>query len=136
MLINLGDACQKLGDLNRFGEYTESALMIARETAARDNEGICLHNLGEFQLALGNLDESRGYYTQAVAIAKELDFSLLNANSRWGLAQIARREGDVTDAVAQAEAALTIYDSIEAKAEAEKVRSELARWQNAQAAAT
>jgi tetratricopeptide (TPR) repeat protein len=128
LLIDLGDSYQKLGDLPRSLEYTENAIAIAREARNRESEGICLHNEGEFRFALGELQASRDYYAKALTIASEIGFQLLEANARWGLAQIENGGGNGSDAIALAESALAIYESIEAKVEAEKARTALAQW--------
>jgi ATP/maltotriose-dependent transcriptional regulator MalT len=91
----------------------ESAIVIAREIGNRQSEGLCLHNLGEFQLALGDLQASRDYYAQSLTIATEIGFRLLEANARWGQAQIEHRAGNIPAAIA-----LAIHEAIEASAEA------------------
>ena len=64
---------------------------------------------------------------QAFAIAVETDFPLLQANTQLQWALALDQLNDRAQAITRAEAALLIYDSIEA-AESAKARAALAKW--------
>jgi len=70
-LGELGSIYAHLGQMPRALDYQVKALMIARATGDRENEGVYLANLGNRYISLGNIQEAITCYGQALAIARE-----------------------------------------------------------------
>jgi MinD-like ATPase involved in chromosome partitioning or flagellar assembly/tetratricopeptide (TPR) repeat protein len=126
-LGNLGNAYDNLGEHRRSIEYQERQLQIAREIGDRLGEGQALGNLGSAYYGLREYRRAIEYYEQRLQIAREIGDRQGEANALFNSAPALDQLGDRVAAIARAEAALKIYEAIEAP-HAPKVRDQLAKW--------
>jgi tetratricopeptide (TPR) repeat protein len=112
-LGNLGIAYYMLGERRRAIEYFEQSLTIKREIGDRLGEGAALGNLGVAYIRLGEYRHGIEYYEQQLQITREIGDRLGEANSLFNSALAFDRLGDRPAAIAQAEAALRIFEAIE-----------------------
>ena len=126
-LGNLGNAYADLGEPRRAIEYYEQQLAIARETGDRRGEGTALGNLGTAHWDLGEPKRAIEYYEQRLAIARETGDRRGEGNALYNRALALDELGRRAEAVADAQAALEIYEQIE-DPNADKVRRKLADW--------
>ena len=121
----LGVTYEALGELRRAIEYQDQRLQIAREIGDRRGQGEALGNLGNAYDKLGELHTAITYYDQQLLIAREIEDRLGEATSFWNSATTFYQLGDRQAAIARAEAALKIFEAIEAP-QASTVRNKLA----------
>ena len=126
-LGNLGVAYRQLGETRRAIEYYEQRLKITRETGDRRGEGTTLGNLGVAYRRLGELRHAIEYYEQQLKITRETGDRRGEGNALWNRALALDELGRRDEAIADAHAALQIYEQIE-DPNADKVRQSLADW--------
>lgn len=126
-LGNVGTAYDGLGKYRRAIDFYKRHLQTARLIGDRLGEGNALGNLGIAHKNLGKHKRAIGYYEQHIKIACELGDLTGEANSLFNSAVSLNVLGDRPAAIARAEAALKIYEAIEAP-HASVVRDHLANW--------
>jgi tetratricopeptide (TPR) repeat protein len=126
-LGGLGIASWSLGEYRRAIEYHEQSLTITREIGDRLGEANALGNLGLAYYSLGEHHRAIGYLEQTLTVSCEIGDREGEANALWNSALALDQLGDRQAAIARAEAALKIYEAIEAPF-ASKARDELAAW--------
>jgi tetratricopeptide (TPR) repeat protein len=68
----IGHAFIDLGKTDLAASYFKKALVLARETGDRREEGAALSNLGNAHTALGDVRQAINYHEEALAIAREI----------------------------------------------------------------
>ncbi|MCI0489661.1 MAG: tetratricopeptide repeat protein [Blastocatellia bacterium] len=86
----------------------------------RDNLGLAYRRLGEYRRAIE-------FHEQSLAIAREIGHRLGEGNALYNTSLALDKLGDRAEAIRLAEAALIIYESIEAPY-AEVARNQLKEW--------
>lgn len=132
-LANIGLGYDGLGQHLRAADYFMQALEIARKIRNRFEECTILGNLGNAYVALGDLRGSFDFQEQALKIAREIGNKDGEANALFNGAAILN-VGDRPAAIARAEEALKIYETIQSP-NATIVRGALAKWRGADKAA-
>ncbi len=112
-LGNLGNAYSNLAEPRRAIEYYEQVLAITRETGDRRSEGMALGNLASAYSDLGERDKALEYYDQDLAIARETGDHRGEGTSLHNRADEFAKLGRRQEAIADARAALVIYEEIE-----------------------
>ncbi len=126
-LGNLGCAYSSLGEYRRAIEFQEQHLRIARGIGDRRSEGDALGDLGLAYFSLGEYRHAMEFQEQYLQIACEIGDRRGEANALWNMSLAFDKLGDRAKAIANAEAALKIYEQIEHPS-VEKVRKRLADW--------
>ena len=126
-LGNLGGAYGDLGETRKAVKHFEQHLAIARETGDRRGEGATLGNLGVAYNDLGETRKAIEYFEQHLAIARETGDRRGEANALHNRAEALDELGRRQEAIADAGAALVIFEGIE-DPNAEQTRQMLARW--------
>jgi tetratricopeptide (TPR) repeat protein len=129
-LGNLGSAYAALGDARKAIEFYEQALVIDREIGERSGEGNALGNLGTAYAALGDARKAVEFYGQQLVIACEIGDRRGEGNALWNSALALDELGDRAQAIARAEAALRVRETIE-DPNAAKVRARLVEGRKA-----
>lgn len=101
--------------------------MLDRTIGDRRGEAIDLGNLGNVNLALGKFHEAIAFYQQRLALAREFGEAHGEAGALFNLSVAFAKLNDLAQAIPHAEAALKIYEQIEAS-NAVKVRELLQKW--------
>ena len=127
VLGNIGCAYGGLDDHRRAIEYHEQSLQICRSMGNRKGEGDSLGNLGNAYRNFGEHRRSLEFYEQVLQIAREMGDRLSEANALFNGALAFDALKDRDKAIPRAEAALKIYETIEAPAAA-RVRAVLSEW--------
>jgi tetratricopeptide (TPR) repeat protein len=124
---NLGGAYYLLGDPVKAIEYFEQDLAISRELRNRRSEAIVICNLGSAYGALGDFDKANEHFEQALANAREIGDRRLESNALWNSGLALDSLGKRAEAIARAEAAIKIRETITNQSTA-KVRLKLDKW--------
>jgi tetratricopeptide (TPR) repeat protein len=127
VLGNIGSAYLDLREAHKAIENYEQALAIDREIGDRRGEGQDLGNLGNAYFALGELRKAMEFYEQRHVIAREIGDRCGEGNTLFNSALALEKLNDCAQAIARAEAALQIFESIE-DPNAAKVRAQLEKW--------
>ena len=107
--------------------WREAALDAARSLEDRAAEGRHLGNLGVAYQNLGEYRKAIGFHEQHLASAREIGNRQGEGIALWNRALVLRKVGRKAEAIADAEAALQIYEQIESP-HAARVRDGLAKW--------
>jgi tetratricopeptide (TPR) repeat protein len=126
-LGNVGAAYDGLGEYRRAIDYYERHLQAARMIGDRLGEGNALGNLGIAHMNIGEHSLALDYYEQHIQIGREIGDRTGEAHSLFNSALSHKELGNRSAAIACAEAALKIYEAIEAS-HASIVRAELEKW--------
>ena len=128
-LGNLGVAYKNLGETRRAIELYEKQLAATRKIHDRRGEGIALGNLGVAYADLGETLRAVECYQQRLIVARETLDRFGEGYGLWNLSLAVKTLGDLPRAIANAEAALKIFEEIE-EPKAGKVRQQLAEWKS------
>jgi tetratricopeptide (TPR) repeat protein len=128
-LGNLGLAYESLGEYHRAIEYHEQALIIDKVLGDHRGEGQDLGNLGNASYSLGEYRRAIEYHDQSLQIARVIGDRPGEANALFNSALALAQLGDRPAAIARAEAALKIYEAIEAPG-ASNARAAIAKWRS------
>jgi CHAT domain-containing protein len=95
--LNLGWLYNMLGDSESAAEHLQRALDLAVKLGANANRLVALQQLGDTEVARGNLDSARRDYTEAWQLAEKTE-SPYRGTALLLLAQLAFRRGDLDGA--------------------------------------
>lgn len=126
-LVNLARAYGKSGDMAKVVELVEEALKICREVQDKRCEGAAFAVLGDACFDDGELQRAVEHYELWEETARQLDDSRAVANALWRIALAFKVEGNDSDALEKAQAALRLFEEIQDDTAA-TIREELALW--------
>ena len=126
-LSNLGDSCTAIGKARTAIKLHNEALKINREVNDHRSEGYALGNLAKAYAALGDHHRALELFKENLAIARELIDPQSEGYALFGSSLSLWQIGDLAGAMANAEAALEVFERIEDIC-AGKVRDQLSRW--------
>lgn len=127
VLCNLGKAYYSLGEYRRALEFHERQLTITGGIGDRQGEGNALSGLGVAHYSLGEYRRAIEYHEQHFAITREVGDRRGEGNALFNMSLALYKLGERAKAVEHAEAALRIFDQVEAPNAAE-VRKQLEEW--------
>ena len=127
VLNNLAVVYRYLGNIHQAVEIHEQALRIFQEMGDRRGEGHTLDNLGASYIVLGEPERALDFYDRAITILREIGDRFGEGKVIWNQSLASYKLGNFTKAIASAEAALAIYEQVEAPASVD-VRKQLGEW--------
>lgn len=104
--------------LGEIGEYTQAeehlreGLALAREIGQRWDTCAILSQLGELYLKQDKTDLAVPLFREALEIGHDIDSQDLVASALYGLARIAKAQGNKAEALQKSRDSLVIYESI------------------------
>ncbi len=104
-LGNLGECYADLRQSEQAVEHYQQALAITRETGNRGGEAFWLAGLGNVYRDLEQTEQAFDYYQQAVEIGDDTGHAQVQAEARYGLAQVHLFRGEWPEARKVAESA-------------------------------
>jgi DNA-binding SARP family transcriptional activator len=107
-LGDMGVAAAALGDVDLAREYLEDSLAIARQTADRTQEILCLTHLGWLDVRLGKPEEASAHLQAGLALAERIGSCTEQSWLLSGLAEASRLAGNQAEAAAHAGRALAL----------------------------
>lgn len=126
-LGSLGIAYGMLGEYRRANEFQRQSMAIAREIGDRRGEGLSLGNLGTSYHILGEHRQAIEFYNQQLVITREIGDQSGEGTALWNMSLALDNIGERQRAIANAEAALDIFELIE-EPDTGMVREALAEW--------
>jgi CHAT domain-containing protein/predicted negative regulator of RcsB-dependent stress response len=104
------------------GSYYNPALKIQREAGDRVGEGRTLHNLGVAYFSAGDDEKALANLNAALEIWKGDLFRIAEAETRYQIARVEKRRGNLAEARKQLEAALPVIESLRTKIASQYLR--------------
>jgi CHAT domain-containing protein len=90
-----------------------------------------LNQIGKCHEALGDLEKALDFFRQALQVQQTIEDKVREAVTRYNIARVERRKGNLNEAIAQVEAAIEVTESRRVRVNAENIRSTfLASFQN------
>jgi len=111
-LGGLGIAHARLGEVRSAVEYQRQSLEIHRAIGDRRGESNAIGNLAGSYFLLGDMSRAKGLYQQRLAIARELRDRRGEGNALWGISLVHDKNGNRTDAIEHALAAVKIFTQL------------------------
>ena len=112
-------------------DYCMKSMNLARQIECRKIEGESLCTLGKAFAAEGDIQEGLNHCDQALEIFKDIEYPKGEAEALFAKAAALHQLGKKEEAAQSAQEALLIFQRIESHL-AEKVRQQLAEWQDGQ----
>ena len=120
--VNLGNVAQMHGDLDAAVNYYAKALALDEKIGNEEGMAIAYDNLGDVARTREDLDGAENYFAKALALDEELGNEEGMAIAYGNLGIVARTRGKLDEAVDYWENALALFETIDAKAEVERVQ--------------
>jgi CHAT domain-containing protein len=122
-LHNLGLTYDVLGEKQKALEYYGQALALWQAIEDREWEATTLSSIGSVHASLGEHQKALEHYNQALHLSRKIGLRAEEAASRSGIARMERDRGNLVEARAQMEAALTIIESLRTKVASQDLRA-------------
>ena len=108
-LICLGMSYSNIGEYGNSIEFYQQALTIIEEIGDRRNKAYAISNLGSAYFNIDKIEIAISYFKEAIEVSDGIPLSIIQNNSRCGLAETYVFQKDLVNARAAIEAALQ-YD--------------------------
>jgi len=122
-LNNIGSLSDALGDRHTALDDFNRVLLLARQVGNRVAEAKALNNLGFEYDALGEKHKALDFFGQALPIARAVQDRSQQAATLSNVAGVERDLGNLSEARARMEAALTIVESLRTKVAGQELRA-------------
>jgi CHAT domain-containing protein/Tfp pilus assembly protein PilF len=130
-LNNIGQVYNALGDKQRALDYHSQSLPLSRLVGDKAVEAATLNNIGGVYLALGDKQRALDYHSQSLPLSRLVGDKAGEAATLFNLAVTKRKQGNLTEALPDIEAAIAIIEDLRTKIDSEKLRqSYFAQVQN------
>jgi tetratricopeptide (TPR) repeat protein len=109
-LNNLGYLYSSLGEKAKALEYYQQSLALNRELGDRTGLIVIFNNLGHLYVSLANNQKALDSYNQSLYFSRQLGDRFNEAITLYNIALLNSDRGNIDEAIAQLEAALTILE--------------------------
>jgi CHAT domain-containing protein/Tfp pilus assembly protein PilF len=106
---NIGMSYEALGDHAKAIDFIAKSRAVAEKNKMRPRVATSLAVLAKINLDLRHFDEARKQYEQSLAISRELREQSSEGRALLGLAETARRRGNIDEALARAREAIVVF---------------------------
>jgi tetratricopeptide (TPR) repeat protein len=121
-LEGFGDVYRALGEYEKALGYYNQALSLRRAVGDRQGEAVILSSIGGIYSSLGEHQKALNILRQAIPVHRASGDRLTEAATLSRIARVERERGDLTEARAQAEAALDIIESVRTRVPSQQLR--------------
>ncbi|WP_017716827.1 tetratricopeptide repeat protein [Kamptonema formosum] len=121
-LNNIGAVYNALGDKQKALDYFNQSLPLRRQVGDKEGEAGTLNNIGMVYDDLGDKQKALDYYSQSLPLARLVGDKEEEAVTLSNLAVTKRRQGNLTEALTDIEAAIAIIEDLRTKIDSEKLR--------------
>ncbi|MFN7945548.1 MAG: CHAT domain-containing tetratricopeptide repeat protein [Blastocatellia bacterium] len=111
----MADVYFSRGEYEQAQEQYREALAAFQQVGSPFHRAAIRNDLGATALALGRINEARGWYDEALAQGEALANVTVTLPAQIGLARVARRQGDDATALARIEQAVQLIESQRAR---------------------
>ncbi|WP_261208548.1 CHAT domain-containing protein [Laspinema sp. D2d] len=131
-LNNIGLVYSELGDKQTALDYINQSLPLRRQVGDKAGEATTLSNIGRVYADLGDKQTALDYYNQSLPLRRQVGDKAGEAITLSNLAFTKRSQGNLTEALTDMGAAISIIEELRTKIDSEKLRqSYFAQNQNA-----
>ena len=114
-LSGIGTVCQILCDYDEAADYHQQALDLFQSAGNRIGESRSLNDLGTIYQHVEEYDLAREFYLKSLEIRRDLGSRQAESTSLLNLGRLALKEGNISSALENLEAALEIAAQVKAK---------------------
>jgi tetratricopeptide (TPR) repeat protein/class 3 adenylate cyclase len=132
-LNNLGNVYRQQGRLGKAEACYQQSLATCGEFGDRIGEGQILNNLGIVYQRQGQLGKAEACYQQSLAICREFGDRIGEGTITHNFALLREAQGNIAGALELARQAVAVLEKTEDKAELEKARVLVAKWEQQEA---
>ncbi len=122
-LNDIGSVSDNLGEKQKALDFYNQALSLHRAFGNRLGEGETLNNIGLVYSSLSENQKTLDYYNQALPLLRAVGYRIGEANTVANIAKFEFDRGDLIEARARSEEALTIVESLRTKIASQESRS-------------
>ena len=121
---NIGGVYLELGETEKaLAYYTQALSVLHALPDGRVAEATALNNIGEVYRRMGESQKALDYYNQALLLCRAISQRGREANTLVNVAYMERERGDLRAALADAEAAINILESLRATISSQELRA-------------
>ncbi|WP_226594354.1 CHAT domain-containing protein, partial [Microseira wollei] len=121
-LNNIGNVYDSLGEKQQALDYYNQALPLLRAVGDRGGEAATLNNIGGAYNSLGEKQKALDYYNQALPLLRAVGYRGGEATTLSNFAFVKRTQGNLTEALTDIEAAITIVEDLRTKIGSQDLR--------------
>ncbi|MCT7965820.1 tetratricopeptide repeat protein [Laspinema sp. D1] len=121
-LNNIGAIYSDLGDKQTALDYYNQSLPLRQQVGDKAGEAITLNNIGLVYSDLGDNQGALDYYNQSLPLLRQVGDKSGETTALSNLAFIKHSQGNLTEALTDIEAAITIIEDLRTKIDSEKLR--------------
>ncbi|MFB2936905.1 tetratricopeptide repeat protein [Aerosakkonemataceae cyanobacterium BLCC-F154] len=122
ILNNIGSMYQSLGEQQQALNYLNQALPLYRAVGDRSGEATTLNNIGSVYYLLGEKQKALDYYNRTLPILRAVGDRRTEATTLYNFASLKRSQGNLTEALTDIEAAITIVEDLRTKIGSQELR--------------
>ncbi len=122
-LSNIGLIYEATQDTKKALDNHQRAVVLAREVGNRTNEASALHNLGVSHFKQADDLKALEFFGQALSLRQAIGHRSGEASTLIGIANVERRRGNLTEALARMQAALDLIESLRTRIANQELRA-------------
>ncbi len=122
-LNNIGLVYHSLGQFEKALEYFTQALKLRRDTGDRPGEAVTLSDTGMVYDALGQTGKALDYYNESLRLSRAVEDRSVEASTLRRIALVEEKRGNLSEARAKMEGALSIIESLRTHITGQELRA-------------
>ncbi|XWK88487.1 MAG: CHAT domain-containing tetratricopeptide repeat protein [Phormidium sp.] len=121
-LTVIGEVYNSLGEKQKALDYYNQSLPLSRAVGDKRGEATTLRNIGSVYSSLEEKQKALDYYNQSLPLSRAVGDIRGEATTLFNLAFVKRSQGNLTEAVTDIEAAITIIEDLRTKIGSQELR--------------
>ena len=121
-LTNIGLVYSDLGEKQKALDYYNQSLPLSRQVGDKARIALTLNNIGGVYDDLGEKQKALDYYNQSLPLSRQVGDKAKEADTLGNIALVKRKQGNLTEALTDIEAAIAIIEDLRTKIDSEKLR--------------
>jgi CHAT domain-containing protein/Flp pilus assembly protein TadD len=122
-LNNIAGVYDALGEKQKALEFYNQSLPLSRATGDKAQEAATLNNIGAVYFDLGQKQKVLEFYNQSLPLSRATGDKAQEAATLYNLAYLESSRGNLNEALAQSEAAITIIEDLRTKIGSQQLRA-------------
>jgi diguanylate cyclase (GGDEF)-like protein len=115
LLMNIGNAYFRLGNLNQAADYLKRSLKVSQDSGDREAAATCLVNLGELKEAAGDDEGADKFYKECLELTRSIGSKFLEGTALYDIGKVCLKQNRLKDAMTYFEEAHEIASEIQSR---------------------